>query len=347
MCPRLRVALLIIFWFSSSSLAVLVTKALFSGIGHHVPPFPFALTLTATNNVVASLASYSFSSRTQHISRDEGATRVAFIIGAATAVEIGLSNIALTLLTVSFSTVLKGIAPFFVLGWGVVLRIHTLRFSIAASLFAMAVGLILAVTGEHNKASPALSHLLRVGFLAQLLSGLFSGFRWVLTQIFIKGEAVLDERATGLLRHRSNSTGWSAIETVRQVSPFTLMWVLPFVFIMEGLKLFSWLRDASFQESSKLFVVLWIIGGSVFLLLWCEYELVRITSSLTVSVTFVLKEVLVIFAGALIFRDRLSWLTCVGFIIVQGGVLAYASESNRESGKQTTAKEQILDHEIP
>ncbi|CAN8071174.1 unnamed protein product [Agarophyton chilense] len=301
----------------------------------------------ATNNIVASLVSSLFAVRHQPLPNEHPSARIASIIGATTAAEIGLANIALNLLSVSFSTVLKATAPFFVLAWGIVLGVHKLRFGVAASLFAMAAGLILAVCAEHKNTAPALSHFLRLGLLAQLVSALFSGFRWVLTQVFIKRDPLLNQTIPNLFNYPPASKGWSAIETVRYVSPFTLLWILPFVLLVEGASLFNWIHTASFPENLKLLVVLSSIGSSVFVLLWSEYELVRITSSLTVSVTFVFKEMLLIFAAALIFSDRLSWLTCAGFAIVQAGVVCYVSQKNRHCGNTKKATQLTLGHESP
>lgn len=326
---NLWIILLVTCWFGSSSLAVLTTKALFSGAALRLPRFPFGLTLTATNNVVASLLAAIVSDGTRDHDVNSNVVQIASVIGAATAVEIGLSNIALNLLTVSFSTVLKGMAPFFVLGWGLALKMHSLHFGTVLSLLAMVVGLSLVVAGQGEDASPVPSRFFQAGLLAQMLSAVFSGFRWMLTQIFIKGEPILNERIKALLMLRPLSRGLSAVETVKLVSPFTCFWVLPFALFLEGTSVFAWVHGASFEEGVKLLVVLITIGVSVYVLLWSEYELVRLTSSLTVSAGFVLKEVLTVFAGGVIFRDRLSFLTYAGFIIVQGGVLVYGVQRHK------------------
>lgn len=335
---NLWIAFLFVSWFGSSSLAVLTTKALFSGARSWIPRFPFGLTLTATNNVVASLLAAVLTGGSRDPGLNKNAVQIASVIGAATAVEIGLSNIALNLLTVSFSTVLKGVAPFFVLGCGLALKTQSLQFGTVLSLLAMAVGLALAVSGHGDDGSLAKSPFFKAGLVAQMLSAVFSGFRWVLTQVFVKGEPFLNERIKIFLMLRPLSRGLSALETVKLVSPFTCLWVLPFALFIEGTRILVWIQGASLLDDIKLVTVLSAIGVSVYVLLWAEYELVRLTSSLTVSAGFVLKEVLTVVAGGVIFRDRLSLSTYLGFIIVQGGILIYGLQRRNSDMESNSTK---------
>lgn len=318
-----RALLLLTAWFLSSSVAIIVTKALFSGADRRLRPFPFGLTVTATNNVVASCAAALLLSGRREQTRDSNVDRIALVIGATTAAEIGLSNIALNLLSVSFATVLKGMAPFFVMSWGVVFGLQRVRFGLICVMLVIGVGLTMAVAGESDHNS-SWSDLIQAGFVAQLISGVLSGFRWILTQVFVKGDSIGNDTISTALNIRPLSRGLSAIETIRLTAPYTLMWVLPFLVFLEGGGVVTWFKEATFMDTINIFTALTVIGVCVYLLLWAEYELVKVTSSLTVSVGFVFKEVLVIFAGALIFNDRLSPLTIAGFVVVQAGILGYA-----------------------
>lgn len=330
--PRLssvRVILLITAWYLSSSVAIILTKSLFSGTSRRLAPFPFALTVTATNNVVASTVATVLLGPPPESVRDSNVQRLALFIGATTAAEIGLSNIALNLLSVSYSTVLKGMAPFFVMAWGVLLGLQRLQLSLLATMIAIGAGLALAVIGEKDSKS-LLQHIFEAGFVAQMVSGVLSGFRWILTQVFVKGETITNERLSSALNIRPIPRGLSTMETIRMTAPYTLLWVLPFVVVIEGRDLVKWIGNASLMDILNLITVLTIIGVCVYALLWAEYELVKVTSSLTVSVGFVLKEALVIFAGKIVFKDRLSVLTCTGFAIVQSGILGYAYLRKRQ-----------------
>lgn len=320
----LRAGLLLTVWYLSSSLAIILSKSLFSGSHQRLPPFPFGLTVTATNNVVAGVAATLLFGPPANRRHDSNVNRIAVVIGATTAAEIGLSNIALNLLSVSYATVLKGMAPLFVMAWGTLLGLQRLRFSLVSTMIAIAVGLALAVAGEARATTASFSEFLRAGFVAQLFSALLSGFRWILTQVFIKGDSIASTRFSYFLNIRPLARGLSSVETIRLTAPYTLLWVLPFVAAIEGHGLMLWVRHASLMDLVNLVTILTVIGVCVCALLWAEYELVKVTSSLTVSVGFVMKEIIVIFAGAMIFNDHLSKLTCLGFVIVQCGILGYA-----------------------
>lgn len=320
----LRTLFVLILWFLSSSVAVVLTKSLFVGSHLSLPPFPLGLTVTATNNIVAGTTATLFNGPPASIYQDVNIKRLALIIGATTAAEIGLSNIALNLLSVSYATVLKGMAPFFVMAWGAAMGLQRIRLNLMLTMLTIAVGLALAVVGEGETIKASLSQFLRAGFVAQLLSALLSGFRWILTQVFIKGQAINNDRLSSILKVRPLTRGLSAMGTIRMTAPYTLLWVLPFVAVGEGTALVQWIMKASLIDVVKILTVLVVIGICVYGLLWAEYELVRVTSSLTVSVGFVMKEVLMIFAGLLVFHDRMSTLTFVGFIVVQGGIFAYS-----------------------
>lgn len=321
---------LVLVWFFFSSIAILLTKALFSGSFVSVPSFAFGLTVTATNNVVAWLVSRLGPNVPNDLYSDSNIRRFAWIISATTAAEIGLSNIALSLLTVSYSTVLKGMAPLFVMIWGAVLGLHQLRPGLVLSMTAIVVGVILAVTGESGVSASANGFSIKanVGFLAQLSSALLAGFRWTLTQVFVQGEQV-SNNFLSFLGVNPLPRALSAIETIRITAPLTLFSLLPVITLVEGPSLAAWVMDSSFTQLILLLLFICIIGASVFGLLWAEYELVKVSSSLTVSVTFVVKELLVIFAGGVIFKERLTFLTFLGFIVVQIGIFGYAAVRQR------------------
>ncbi len=105
-------------WYTSSSIAVLLVKALFSGRINGVSPFRFPLTLTMTSNIISAILAMYVSSKRES-TMDRYQRRYAIVIGATTAGEIGLSNWALSLLTVVLATMMKGMAPFLVMAWGV------------------------------------------------------------------------------------------------------------------------------------------------------------------------------------------------------------------------------------
>lgn len=335
---------LVVVWFIFSSIAILLTKALFSGLFASLPSFAFGLTVTATNNVVAWFLSCLGPSASHDLYHDRNIRRFAWIISVTTAAEIGLSNIALNLLTVSYSTVLKGMAPLFVMGWGALFGLYRLQPGLVASMVAIVAGVTLAVSGESGLSlfSNGFSIRANAGFLAQLSSALLAGFRWSMTQVFVQGDHVSNS-IFSFLNVNPLPRALTAMETIRVTAPLTLFSLLPVITLVEGPSLFSWAEDSTFTQLIALLVCICVIGTSVFGLLWAEYELVKVSSSLTVSVAFVVKELLVIFAGGIIFQERLSLLTYLGFFIVQIGIFGYAAVRRHAKQARNRSADGLLD----
>lgn len=336
----IRVASLVTVWYLSSSVAVILTKALFSGSHGRLPAFAFALTVTATNNIVAwTAATLALGPLADHLQM-RTVQRLSLVIGTTTAAEIGLSNVALSLLSVSYATVLKGMAPLFVMAWGALLGVHRLQPGLVLSMAAIVVGVGLAVAGEAGT-RPSLRGVVGVGFIAQMVSGLLGGFRWVLMQVFVKGVTTGADGVCAFFSMQPLSRALSGVETIRATAPITLMALVPVVVLWEGRALCAWLLAASVMEMVNLVTLLTVIGMCVYMLLWAEYELVKVTSSLTVSVGLVMKEILLIFAGRLIFHEKLSWLTCFGFYVAQMGILKYAWL------RRTIVTEVVIGEDVP
>lgn len=336
--PLGYVALLTLTWYLTSSLAVLLTKTLFTGNAAYAVTFrafPFSLLVTATNNVVSwalvSLPPCTATTTPQHV--DGNTRRLAWMIGALTAAEIGLSNVALRLLPVALATVVKGAAPLFVMLWGVVFGLVHVRMQLVLCMAAITAGMVISVWGAREVQNGISTWGWRDGVLAgllcQIVSGTVAGLRWVVTQIFIKGEKVELALLTRV-NIRPLRRGLTALGTIALTAPTTLASVFPFVLTMEGPHLAAWTVGATLREMAAVAGALWVTGAAVCGILWAEYELVRVTSSLTVSVTFVMKEVALVLAGAWLLGERVSPVTWGGFAVVQAGVVGYAL-SRREA----------------
>lgn len=318
------IASLVIIWYASSSAAVLVLKALFAGrLG--APSFAFPLIITATSNIVsASLAVLVRPPRLDVGANAQAQRRYAMLIGAATAGEIGLSNWALKLLTVTLATMLKGTAPLLVFLWGIALGVYAPDVRRLTAAIAVCVGLGLAVAGQRDtQESPG---ALRIGVVAQCLSGSLSGFRWVITQLFVKGDTGIQRRRPAVLEailRGAPSVPLSAVDVISSTAPWTAAAVAPFAIMLEGAHFLQWYKQCGMTDFGIVVVSVTCIGCCVFALLWSEYALVKCTSSLTVSIGFVAKEVIMIGAGMFLFGDKLTVASGFGFCLAQAGILGY------------------------
>jgi hypothetical protein len=154
-----RTLVTILVWYGISDTIILITKWLFQ------THFPFPLTVTFYSNMMSFVWAFLVSkylcccrqrNRQQQHQTTTTTTSVSkhqfwnFVvpIGLCTALEIGSSNLALKLLTVSFGTILKGSSPVFTFGWGLFFGIESLEWKIGLSLSLIAFGIALASLGE-------------------------------------------------------------------------------------------------------------------------------------------------------------------------------------------------------
>lgn len=310
-------------WYALSSIIILLTKALFAGRIAGSYRFPFPLTLTTTSNIVSAFSA-SILIRGDALHMADAEHKYAALIGATTAAEIGLSNFALNVLTVVLSTILKGSAPLLVLSWGLTLGLYRLNVRLVLVVVTIFAGLCLAVSGQAAEQESRAA--LQVGVFAQFLSAILSGLRWTITQIYLEGFKVNDtlRSCCSFLFMEPLGRSLSALEVIRTTSPYTAISIAPFALLLEGRTIASWFARATLRQSVFVVSCMLLIGILVFALMWSEYRLVKATSSLTVSIGFVVKEILVIGGGMLAFGERLTLLSTFGFILVQVGVFAYA-----------------------
>ncbi|CAB9500954.1 35 member C2 [Seminavis robusta] len=270
-------------------------------------------------------------SKSSHGENSEVVTRQLFWsfivpIGVCIALEIGCSNVALKILSVSFGTILKGSAPVFTFGWGLVFGLEPFSCSVFMALLTIAVGIALASLGEGQE-------FLLLGFCLQLFSTALSGFRWAMTHRLLKGNSNSQEDQQPKL---------SPLTATLYTSPTTALCVMPFAFFLEH-KAIAEHTFTDITEGVLIATVLVCIATMVFGLIMSEYWLVRASSSLALSVAAVFKELLTIGGGIFFFAEHLDTLNVLGFCTCQSGILAYVYlryDNNTSQNQQYTPVEQ-------
>lgn len=318
------VAVLLGYYCVSASI-ILITKWVMSdeaaagGGGAEARAFPFPLTITLCSNTVVTVWAWLFSRaprfRPRPLTPDQFRSYV-LPIGVTTALEIGCSNVALLLLTVSFGTILKGGSPVFTFLWGMLLRVERFSFPLASAVVLIAGGITLASFGEG-------ADFVLLGFLLQLSATALGGLRWAMTHVLLKGDP---------------ANAMPPLTATLYTSPTTAVCVLPFALALEAGKVSAHVAAIDRADGLRLSGLLFCIASLVFLVLVSEYWLVHDTSSLALSVAGVFKECMTIGGGMLLFQEHLSPLNIVGFIICQVGIafyvaLRYDSDEHEPSGR--------------
>ena len=253
---------------------------------------------------------------------------------------------------VSFGTILKGVAPVFTFAWGLLLGVERWSWRVFASLWVIAAGIALASLGEGREFQPA-------GFCLQVGASALGGWRWAMTHRLLKRGAARtsacgddDDEEDGVGGDDEGADAdeaakpLSPLNAILYTSPMTSLCVLPFALFLEGAKIFESQHhvNASPTNSTQLALsatepesttpvrvnevtvvlcAMTLIATLVFILLLSEYWLVKVTSSLALSVAGVFKELLTIAGGIFFFGETLDGLNVFGFTPCQVGILSY------------------------
>ncbi|CAG8537061.1 6232_t:CDS:10, partial [Ambispora leptoticha] len=208
----------------------------------------------------------------------------------AAALEICMSNASLVFITLSFYTMVKSSSPIWVLVFSFIFRLEQPRLILVAIILIISLGVVLTVAGE-TKFNLA-------GFILVLGSAIISGLRWSITQMLLQKEEGINH----------------PIATLYYLSPImcSIMTVLSLI-IENPFAQFAnspHFRDAA--TSLHTFVLMLSGGFLAFCMTIAEFALIKNTSTVTLSVAGISKELLIIGLSVLINHDKLTNINLLG-----------------------------------
>ncbi|PNS20699.1 hypothetical protein CAC42_2944 [Sphaceloma murrayae] len=221
--------------------------------------------------------------------------------GAATGLDIGLGNMSLKFISLTFYTMCKSSVLGFVLIFAFLFRLEKPSWKLAAIILTMAAGVVMMVAGE------TAFHAL--GFILIMAASCFSGFRWSLTQIL-------------LIRNPATSNPFSSIFFLAPVMFFTLIVI---AFPVEGAADFiaGFQRLVDARGMGQALGVLLFPGLLAFLMTASEFALLKRTSVVTLSVCGIFKEVLTILTASATFGDELTVINFSGLVVTILSIAGY------------------------
>lgn len=220
--------------------------------------------------------------------------------GLVTALDVGLSNISLVKITLTFYTMVKSSAPVFVLGWAYLFKIERITLPLIGVVVLIAAGEFLTVYGE--------AEFNRWGFVLCLSASILSGLRWTLVQTMLQK---LDPPLE------------STIVTMKILAPSMFWSMLILGMIVE--RPWAILSEGTDDADGLSFVfALGLVGGSIaVLMILCEFYLILRASAIILMIGGVIKELTTITIGVLVFKDKLNFVNSLGVLIVFLGVISY------------------------
>jgi len=218
--------------------------------------------------------------------------------GVVTSGDIGLSNLSMVSLSLSFYTMTKSSTPVFVLGWAYVLGIEKITWPLVSVILVIALGEFLTVKGEVD--------FKLGGFLLCLSAAMLSGARWTLVQLKIQK-----------LKPPLKTT----LSTMKLLSPSMFVSLLLCSLVIEE----PWrkLGGSSFQYASNS-IGLALLGATLAIsMILCEFYLIMHANAIVLMIGGVVKELVTIFLGVTLFDERLNRINTLGCVIVFFGVVLY------------------------
>ncbi|CAF4748292.1 unnamed protein product [Pieris macdunnoughi] len=217
--------------------------------------------------------------------------------GLASGIDVGFSNWALELVTISLYTMTKSTTIIFILGFAILLGLEKKSWSLVGIVLTIATGLIMFT---YNATQFNL-----MGFDFLLLASFAGGLRWTFAQ---------------LLMQKSKLGLHNPVDMVFHVQPWMFFSLLPFMLAFEGFKCFE--KVIALAPGELFPTVLKVTVGATiaFAMEISEFLVVTYTSSLTLSIAGIIKELCILVLAVEVSGDQLSPINVVGLVVCLMGI---------------------------
>jgi len=222
------------------------------------------------------------------------------VVAVVASLDIGLSQWSFEYIDVALYTITKSTSIVFILMWAILLRLEKKHWSLVVIVVMIATGLAMFTYKSTD--------FVMVGFVMVLSASFLSGVRWTVSQ---------------LIMQRAQYNLSNPVDMIYHVQPMMILAILPFTVAIEGSRVatsVSMLRYTSLSTFLQTTALVAVGGVIAFVMEVGEYLLVSYTSSLTLSVAGICKEIISM-ALAIVFQATdVSAINVVGLVVCMTGV---------------------------
>ncbi|KAI0693011.1 triose-phosphate transporter family-domain-containing protein [Cytidiella melzeri] len=299
-------------WFLFATLLSLYNKWMFAP-DHYGFPFPLFVT-TMHMFVQFGLAALARAIWPNKFVSEHTPTRKDYVTqvvptGLTTALDIGLSNLSLKTITLSFYTMVKSSSLIFVLLFAFLFRLEVFSLRLVGVIAIIFAGVLLMVATQ--------THFILGGFLLVLSGSAIGGLRWSLTQLLLK------DKKLGM----DNS-----VATIYWLAPIMGTFLLVISVSVDHL---SDLPGSRFFDSIgstlKTCFFLTAPGLIAFCMILSEVTIIQRAGVVPMSIAGIAKEVSTITISAWFFGDELTPLNITGVAITTCGIGLFTYHKYRKS----------------
>ncbi|XP_028523257.1 solute carrier family 35 member C2 isoform X2 [Apis cerana] len=233
-------------------------------------------------------------------------------VGIASGLDVGLSNWAISLITMSLYTMTKSTTIIFILGFALFLRLEKKSWSLSCIVVMISGGLFMFTYKSTQFGI--------FGFVICLLASFSSGIRWTMTQ---------------LIMQKSKFGMKSPIDMMYYMQLWMLLPIVPVMIWFEGPRLYNNFKNTDWNNIHTIAMTVTAIFGSAIIAFHMEimeFLVVTYTSSLTLSITGIIKEICILILAVEWKGDQMSGLNFIGLLMCLCGIIIHTIQkvlSNR------------------
>ncbi|XP_017862850.1 PREDICTED: solute carrier family 35 member C2 [Drosophila arizonae] len=223
--------------------------------------------------------------------------------GVASGIDIGFSNWGLALVPISLYTMTKSSTIVFILLFAILLGLERKSWSLVLIVGLIGLGLFMFTYKS--------TQFNTLGFLFILFASLSSGVRWSFAQF------IMQKSKLGL---------HNPIDMIYHMQPWMIVSLFPLVLSIEGPKLYAALQNLhNTPESDILWVLARITLGAfiAFFMEVSEFLVLCKTSSLTLSIAGIFKDICQLALAVALKGDQLSPINLVGLAVCLAGIACH------------------------
>ncbi|XP_016966562.3 solute carrier family 35 member C2 [Drosophila biarmipes] len=248
--------------------------------------------------------------------------------GVASAIDIGFSNWGLALVPISLYTMTKSSTIVFILLFAIALGLEKKSWYLVSIVGLIGTGLVMFTYKS--------TQFNALGFFFILFASLSSGLRWSFAQF------IMQKSKLGL---------HNPIDMIYYMQPWMIASLVPLVFGIEGARFVAVLEDLHNHTSNEItWAIAKITAGALlaFLMEFSEFLVLCKTSSLTLSIAGIFKDICQLALAVTLKKDQLSVINYIGLVICLAGIvchLLHKYTSMKESQRQQKEMEFDNDQE--
>ncbi|KAF7987659.1 hypothetical protein HCN44_003522 [Aphidius gifuensis] len=223
--------------------------------------------------------------------------------GIASGFDIGLSNWAQSLITLSLYTMTKSTTIIFILGFSLIFKLEKKSWSLGSVVILISCGLLMFTYKS--------TQFQTFGFILCLFASFTSGIRWTMTQL------IMTKTKLGLN---------NPVDMMYHMQPWMLFAIIPIALWFEADVVYNLFNTVDTNKlDGPIKTTTAVLFGAIiaFNMEIMEYLVISNTSSLTLSISGIVKEICTLILAHIYRGDIMTGINFVGLLMCLSGIIVH------------------------